>query len=198
MSKLPRLGILGSGAGSNCQSILDAIDEGSLVAEVALVLSDNPDAFILERAKQRGIPAYAIDCRGFKQKFPIESQESVVHQLQDLDVDLVCLAGFMRLIGQPLLSAYPNRILNIHPSLLPLFPGLHAWEQAIQAKATQSGCTVHYVDLGMDTGSIIEQACVPAYEDDTPTSLHARIQEQEHIIYPSAIRKVLKKLGVAS
>ncbi len=172
MSRLPKLGILGSGSGSNCQSIYDAIQSGSLRAEIAVVMSDNPDAYILERARSWGIPAEVIDC-----------------------VDCVCLAGYMRLVKLPLLKEFPSRILNIHPSLLPDFPGLHAWEQAVNAGAAESGCTVHYVDDGMDTGPILGQARVPVLPGDTPESLHARIQEQEHTLYPAMIARVLETLA---
>ena len=188
---LPRLGILGSGSGSNCQSIMDAIDAGTLKAEVAIVLADNPDAYILERARQRGIPAQVIDCRGFKSKFPEESQKEVADALLAHGVDLVCLAGFMRLVRHPLLDAFPARIINIHPALLPAFPGLEAWAQAVRAGATESGCTVHYVDDGMDTGPSLGQARVPVLPDDTPESLHARIQIEEHKLYPAMIVKAL-------
>lgn len=183
-----RIGILGSGSGSNMQAILDAIEDGSLDAEIALVLSDNPDAFILERAKQNDIPSGVIDCRGFKSKFPDEAQQETAEALKAAGVELVCLAGFMRLVRQPLLDAFPNRILNIHPSLLPAYPGLMAWQQAVEDGATESGCTVHHVDAGMDTGPIILQAKVPVLADDNPESLHARIQKEEHRIYPEAIR----------
>lgn len=194
MSFVPRLGVLGSGSGSNCQSIFDAIDSGSLKAEVAIVLSDNPDAYILERAKKRGVKTSVIDCRGFKSKFPDESQYETAELLKSCHVDLVCLAGFMRLVKAPLLQAFPNRILNIHPSLLPAFPGLEAWTQAVEAGVSESGVTVHYVDSGMDTGSIIDQVRVPVMPDDTPETLHARIQVQEHILYPRVIGEVLDKL----
>jgi phosphoribosylglycinamide formyltransferase-1 len=186
-----RIGILGSGKGSNMQSILDAIGNGSLDAEVVLVLSDHPDAPILERARKHGIPTADIDCRGFKSKFPDEAQHETAEALTAARVDLVCLAGFIRLVKQPLLDAFPNRILNIHPSLLPAFPGLDAWKQALEAGATETGCTVHQVDAGMDTGATILQAKVPILADDTPESLHARIQKQEHRVYPEAIRKVI-------
>ena len=171
MSRLPKLGILGSGSGSNCQSIYDAIQSGSLRAEIAVVMSDKPDAYILERA-----------------------QASVAARLKQYGVDCVCLAGFMRLVKLPLLKEFPSRILNIHPSLLPAFPGLHAWEQAVNAGAAESGCTVHYVDDGMDTGPILGQARVPVLPGDTPESLHARIQEQEHTLYPAMIARVLETL----
>ena len=190
-----RLGILGSGSGSNLQAILDAIDAGSLEAEVVLVLSDNPDAFILERARRRGIATQLIDCRGFRTKFPDEAQQETAAALVAAGVDLVCLAGFMRLVRQPLLDAFPGRMVNIHPSLLPAFPGLEAWRQAVEGGASESGCTVHYVDAGMDTGPIILQARVPVLPDDTAATLHARIQEQEHRLYPEAIRIVAARLA---
>ena len=185
-----RLGILGSGSGSNMQAILDAIEDGSLDAEIVLVLSDNPGAFILDRATSNGIPAGLIDCRGFRSKFPDEAQAETARRLLEAGVDIVCLAGFMRLVKRPLLDAFPGRILNIHPSLLPEFPGIDAWKQALAAGATEAGCTVHYVDAGMDTGPIICQAKVPVFPDDTPESLHARIQIEEHRLYPAAIELV--------
>jgi len=191
-----RLGILGSGSGSNMQAILDAIDAGTLDAEISLVLSDNPGAFILERAAKRGIPTGIIECGGFKTKFPDEVQAATAQHLHDAGVDIVCLAGFMRLVKQPLLESFPDRILNIHPALLPAFPGVDAWKQALAAGATESGCTVHYVDAGMDTGPTILQAKVPVLPDDTPETLHARIQVEEHRLYPEAIRVVAEKLGV--
>jgi len=190
-----RLGVLGSGSGSNFQAILDAINQGSLDAEVVLVLSDFSDAKILQRAEQAGIAAGCIDCRGFKSKFPLESQQAVAQQLKQAGVDLVCLAGFMRLIGKPLLEAFPARILNIHPSLLPNYPGLHAWEQAVEDGASESGATVHLVDEGMDTGPILTQGKVAVLEGDTPASLHARIQQVEHALYPQVIRDYAAKLA---
>lgn len=191
-----RLGILGSGSGSNMQAILDAIAAGTLDAEIALVLSDNPDGYILERAKNAGIPTGLIDCRGFKTKFPDEAQAETVAALQAAGVDLICLAGFMRLVKAPLLSAFPDRILNIHPALLPAFPGVAAWKQAIEAGVGESGCTVHYVDDGMDTGPVILQAKVPVFPEDTAETLHQRIQVEEHRLYPEAIRKVADTLGL--
>lgn len=191
-----RLGILGSGSGSNLQAILDAIDDGSLDAEVVLVLSDNPGAYILERAAARGIATGVIDCRGFRTRFPDECQTEVAERLQAAGADLVCLAGFMRLVKRPLLDAFPERILNIHPALLPAFPGLEAWKQAVDAGVSESGCTVHYVDAGMDTGPVILQATVPVLPDDTAETLHARIQVEEHRIYPEAIRRVAETLGL--
>ena len=185
-----RLGILGSGSGSNMQAILDAIGGGTLDAEIALVLSDKPDAYILERARKAGIATGVIDCRGFKTKFPEEAQAETAAALKDAGVELVCLAGFMRLLKAPLLDAFPDRILNIHPSLLPAFPGMEAWKQAVEAGASESGCTVHLVDGGMDSGPVILRATVPVLPDDTAESLHRRIQVEEHRIYPEAIRQV--------
>lgn len=189
-----RLAVLGSGSGSNCQSIFNAIKDGRLDAEVVIVLSDNPDAYILERARQHGVPAEVMDCGGYKNKFPLEVQSAVADKLKALNVDMVCLAGFMRLVKEPLLSAFPRRILNIHPALLPAFPGVEAWRQALEAGAGQAGCTVHYVDAGMDTGEILMQAYVPVLPDDTAESLHARIQVQEHILYPAAILSAISRL----
>lgn len=189
-----RLAVLGSGSGSNCQSIFNAIKDGRLDAEVVIVLSDNPDAYILERARQHGVPAEVMDCSGYKNKFPLEVQAAVADKLKALNVDMVCLAGFMRLVKEPLLSAFPRRILNIHPALLPAFPGVEAWRQALEAGASQAGCTVHYVDSGMDTGEILMQAYVPVLPDDTAESLHARIQVQEHILYPAAILSAISRL----
>ncbi len=196
MSRIPRLGVLGSGSGSNCQSIYEAIQSGELKAQIVVVMSDIPDAYILERARSWGVPAEVIDCHGYKSKFPDEAQAAVAARLKEYDVDLVCLAGFMRLVKAPLLQAFPKRIVNIHPSLLPNFPGLHAWEQAVNAGAAESGCTVHYVDDGMDTGPILGQAKVPVLPDDTAATLHARIQVEEHKLYPAMIDKVLRELSV--
>lgn len=189
-----RLAVLGSGSGSNCQSIFNAIDDGRLNAEVVIVLSDHADAYILERARKRNVPTGVLDCRGFKNKFPLETQAALAEQLKDLQVDIICLAGFMRLVKEPLLAAFPNRILNIHPALLPAFPGVEAWKQALEAGATRTGCTVHYVDAGMDSGEIIMQAHVPVLPGDTPETLHARIQVQEHILYPAAILSAISRL----
>ena len=188
------LGILGSGSGSNMQAILDAIDAGTLDARIALVLSDNPEAYILERARNRGIETALIDCRGFRTKFPDEAQQETAEKLKAAGVDLVCLAGFLRLVKRPLLDAFPNRILNIHPALLPAFPGLEAWKQALDAGVSETGCTVHFVDEGMDTGPVILQEAVPVLPGDTAESLHARIQVVEHRLYPAAIARAAAAL----
>jgi phosphoribosylglycinamide formyltransferase-1 len=187
------LGVLGSGSGSNMQAILDAIDAGTLNARIALVLSDNPDAFILERARKRGIETGIIDCRGFKTKFPEEAQQETADHLKAAGVELVCLAGFLRLVKRPLLDAFPNRIINIHPALLPAFPGLESWKQALDAGVSETGATVHFVDEGMDTGPVILQERVPVLPGDTAESLHARIQVIEHRLYPAAINTLSKR-----
>ena len=184
------LGVLGSGSGSNLQAILDAIADGTLDAQIGLVLSDNPDAFILERAMKHGIETGVIDCLGFKTKFPEDVQVETALRLKAAGVELVCLAGFLRLVKRPLLDAFPNRILNIHPALLPAYPGLDSWKQALEAGEKEAGCTVHFVDEGIDTGPIILQESVPILSDDTAEALHARIQVIEHRLYPAAIRKV--------
>lgn len=194
MAQTIKLGVLGSGSGSNMQAIMDAIEAGSLDAEIVLVLSDNPDAYILERAMKAGITAEVIDCAGFKTKFPDEQQATVADRLKQAGVELVCLAGFMRLVKQPLLDEYPQRILNIHPSLLPAYPGLMAWKQAVEDGASESGCTVHYVDAGMDTGPIIKQARVALLAGDTAESLHQRIQLEEHKLYPEVIAALAQTL----
>lgn len=172
------------------QAILDAIDSGALDARIALVLSDNPEAFILERARNHGIQTGVIDCRGFKTNFSEEAQAETALRLKEVGVEVVCLAGFLRLVKLPLLEMFPQRILNIHPSLLPAFPGLESWKQALDAGAKEAGCTVHFVDSGMDTGPIILQESVPILSDDTAESLHARIQVIEHSLYPAALRKM--------
>jgi phosphoribosylglycinamide formyltransferase-1 len=181
------LGVLGSGRGSNLQSVLDAIAAGRLDARVAVVLADVADAFILERARRAGIPAQAIDCAPFKTKLDGAAEQQVIATLREHQVDTVVLAGFMRMVKPGLLAAFPNRVLNIHPALLPAFPGLAAWKQALDYGARVAGCTVHFVDAGMDTGPIIVQRTVPVLTDDTAESLHARIQEQEHLAYPEAL-----------
>lgn len=189
MAKL-KLGVLGSGAGSNMQSIVDAIDAGELDAEIKLVLADFPDAKILERAAKHGIENRYLDCAPWKTKLEGEAEERAIKWLKEAGVDTVVLAGFMRIVKPALLAAFPNRVINIHPALLPAFPGVHGWTQALDYGCKVAGVTVHFVDAGTDTGPIIVQKTVPVLEDDTPESLHARIQVQEHIAYPEALRIV--------
>ena len=185
-----KLGVLGSGKGSNFRAIADAIARGELNAEVRIVISDVADAGILTLARERGIPAAHIPPGRFKTKLEPEQEQRLVEMLRDAGVNLVVLAGYMRMVKAPLLDAFPRRVINIHPSLLPAYPGLEAWKQAIEAGATRSGCTVHYVDSGMDTGEIIAQSEVPVLPGDTAETLHARIQIAEHQLYPAVISQI--------
>ena len=183
-----RLGILGSGSGSNMQSILDAIEAGTLEADMACVISDVEGARILERGTGCGIPSHYVDHAPFKTKLDGEAEARCIELLKGHGVNTVVLAGFMRIVKSGLLAAFPQRILNIHPALLPAFPGLASWKQALMYGAKVTGCTVHFVDAGMDTGPIITQRTVPVLDDDTPEALHARIQVEEHEAYPEALR----------
>ena len=183
-----KLGVLGSGAGSNMQSIVDAISAGTLDAEVRLVLADVPDAKILDRARRHSIPCRFLDCSPWKTKLEGAAEDECIRLLREAGVDTVVLAGFMRIVKPGLLAAFPNRVVNIHPALLPAFPGVHSWAQALDYGCKVAGVTVHFVDAGTDTGPILVQRAVPVMEDDTPETLHARIQVQEHIAYPEALR----------
>ena len=180
--------VLGSGSGSNCQSLIDAIEAGDLCATIVCVITDVEDALILERARTNGIPAHFMSGAPFKTKIEGEAERAYIDLIQSYDADVIVLAGFMRIIKSAMLAAFPNRILNIHPALLPAFPGVAGWKQALDYGAKVAGCTVHFVDEGTDTGPVILQKVVSVLDDDTPESLHARIQEQEHIAYPEALR----------
>ncbi len=186
MSKKLRIGALASGGGTNLQAIIDRCQDGSLPAEIVLIISNNQDAGALERAFKAGIPALCIDHRSYASRE--EFDRKIVGALQDAKVDLVVLAGFMRLISEIFVEAFPNRIMNIHPALLPAFPGLHVQRKALEYGVRFSGCTVHFVDTGTDTGPIIIQAVVPVLDSDTEATLSARILKQEHQIYPRAIK----------
>jgi phosphoribosylglycinamide formyltransferase (EC 2.1.2.2) len=183
-----RLAILLSGRGSNFEAIARNIREGRLQAEIAAVVSNVPDAPGLAAARLFGLPAYSLPSRGVATD---EYARWLVDLLEPLSIDLICLAGFMRRVGAPLIERYPQRILNIHPSLLPSFPGLNVQQQAIDYGVKVSGCTVHFVDAGLDTGPIIRQAAVPVLDDDTASTLAARILAEEHRIYSEAIALVL-------
>jgi phosphoribosylglycinamide formyltransferase-1 len=185
--KKVKLGVLVSGRGSNLQAIIDNIVSGSLAAEIAVVVSDQPDAYALERARKHNIAAMHVSAKGYMGRRD-EYDALLAKELQKHNVDLVCLAGFMRILTPTLIKAYPHRILNIHPALLPAFPGLHVQKAALAHGVKFSGCTVHFVDEGMDTGPIIIQAVVPVLDDDTEDSLSARILKQEHKIYSRAIQ----------
>jgi len=186
MNKI-HIGVLVSGRGSNLQAIIDNIERGQLAAEIAVVISDQADAYSLERARKHNLQAVHVSAKGYKGDRDAYDA-LLVQELQKKGVDLVCLAGFMRIITPVLIAAFPHRILNIHPSLLPAFPGLHVQKAAIDHGAKFSGCTVHFVDEGMDTGPIIIQAAVPILDSDTEDSLSARILRQEHKIYSRAIQ----------
>ena len=186
MSRL-KIGVLGSGSGSNMQSIVDEIEAGRLDAEVRVVLADVPDAKILDRAKRHGILCQYLDCAPWKTKLEGPAEDRCIEILKDAGVDTVVLAGFMRIVKPKLLAAFPNRVLNIHPALLPAFPGVHSWTQALDYGCKVAGVTVHFVDGGTDTGPIIVQKAVPVLEDDTPETLHARIQVEEHKAFPEAL-----------
>lgn len=183
------IGVLGSGNGTNYQAIADAITAGTLTnARVGVVLSDKPDARILQRAREAGAPALHVDPGPFKTKLDADAEARYVAVLREHDVELVVLAGFMRIVKATLLAAFPSRIVNTHPSLLPAFPGLAAWEQALEYGAKVTGCTIHIVDEQVDHGPILAQASVPVRPDDTPDTLHARILEQEHALYPQVLQ----------
>jgi phosphoribosylglycinamide formyltransferase-1 len=185
---MKKLGILLSGRGSNFEAIADNVAAGTIPAEIAIVVSNKPNARGLQRAKERGIPAEYIASRGLERE---EYDRRVVARLKEAQVDLVCLAGFMRLLSAYFVEQFPNRILNIHPSLLPSFPGLEAQKQALEHGVKFSGCTVHFVDERLDAGPIVVQAIVPVLDDDTDESLSARILQEEHRIYTDAINLVL-------
>jgi phosphoribosylglycinamide formyltransferase-1 len=183
-----RLGVLASGRGSNFQAILNAINEDRVDADVVVALSDRADAYALERAGKRGIPAFAVNPKEYGSR---EAYDQVlVNHLKEQGVDLVILAGYLRLVSKPMLAAYPNRILNIHPGLLPSFPGLNPQKQALHHGVRFSGCTVHFVDDTVDNGPILIQAVVPVFEGDTEETLSLRILIQEHRIYPEAIQLI--------
>lgn len=182
-----RLGVLGSGKGSNFEAILAAIARGELAAEVALVISDNKEARILELARAAGIRAVFADPGPWKNKLDDAAQKEICDRLRAAEVDLVVLAGFMRRLKEPVLSAFPRRIINIHPSLLPAFPGREAWVQALEAGVAETGCTVHLVDAGLDTGPALAQAAVPILPGDDAEAVRARINAAEQILYPRAI-----------
>ncbi|HEX4346422.1 MAG TPA: phosphoribosylglycinamide formyltransferase [Vicinamibacterales bacterium] len=185
----PRISVLVSGRGSNLQSIIDAIRRGDLNATIAVVVSNKPDAYALTRAREAGIEGVFLNPKEYTGREAYDA--AIVDVLKARDVSLVCLAGFMRLISAPLLDAFPNRILNIHPSLLPAFPGLDGQRQALQHGVRFAGCTVHLVTAGLDDGPIVLQAAVPVRDDDTEETLAARILAEEHRLYPDAIQIVL-------
>jgi phosphoribosylglycinamide formyltransferase-1 len=190
MSGKPSIAVLISGSGSNLQAIIDASERGEIPARVGLVVSNKADAYGLIRAQRHGIPAEVIDHRAFPTREAFDAK--LVEVIRASGAVLVCLAGFMRVVTPVFLRAFPHRILNIHPALLPSFPGTHGPRQAVEYGVRFSGCTVHFLDEGVDTGPIVVQAVVPVYEDDTEETLAARILKEEHKIYPMAIRLFLE------
>jgi phosphoribosylglycinamide formyltransferase-1 len=187
-----RLGILISGRGSNMQALVAACADGRVPAEVAIVISNRADAVGLEWAREQRIGTAVLSHRDYPDR---ESHDrAVVARLRDASVDWVCLAGYMRLLSAEFVAAFPNRILNIHPSLLPSFPGLHAQRQAIEYGVRVSGCTVHLVDTELDHGPIVVQRAVPVHDDDTEDDLAARILEQEHVAYPEAVGRLVSQI----
>ena len=187
-----RLGILGSGKGSNFVAIADACASGKIPAQVALVLSDVEDAGILAQARERNLPAKFIPPGKFRTKLDEDAERAFVGALQEAKVDLIVLAGFMRVLKGEFLRAFEGRIVNIHPSLLPSFPGLAAWKQALDHGVKVTGCTVHFVDAGVDAGPIIGQQTVPVLDNDTPESLIQRIHGAEHELYPRCVAAIAR------
>jgi phosphoribosylglycinamide formyltransferase-1 len=186
-----RIGVLISGRGSNLQSMIDAIGAGRLNATIAVVVSNRSDAAGLQRARAAGIETLCLSPRDYPDRLAYD--QAILDHLRTRDVHLICLAGFMRLVGPPLLEAFPNRILNIHPSLLPKYAGLHPQQQALDDHAAESGATVHIVNKDLDAGPIVLQQSVPVMPGDTAATLAARILEVEHQLYPLAIQRVLDR-----
>jgi phosphoribosylglycinamide formyltransferase-1 len=182
-----RLGILGSGKGSNMAAIAQACGAGKISARIAVVISDVGDAGILQHAREYGVPGEFIAPGKYRTKLDDDAERAYIQRLRDARVDLIVLAGFMRILKGEFLKAFANRVVNIHPSLLPAFPGLESWKQALDHGVKITGCTVHFVDQGVDSGPIIAQETVPVLEADTPETLHARIQEAERRLYPAVI-----------
>jgi len=192
VKRLP-VGILGSGKGSNCRVILERIRSGDLAADARVIISDVLDAPILDIAREFSVANAYLPPGRFRTRLEPEIEEALVKMLRQAGVHLVVLAGFMRVLHATMLNAFPRRIINIHPALLPKFPGLEAWKQALAAGETVTGCTVHFVDEKIDHGQIIAQREVPILPHDTPESLHARIQVAEHQLYPAAIAEFCEK-----
>ncbi len=192
MKRLP-VGILGSGKGSNCRVILERIRSGDLAADARVIISDVLDAPILDIAREFSVANAYLPPGRFRTRLEPEIEEALVKMLRQAGVHLVVLAGFMRVLHAPMLNAFPRRIINIHPALLPKFPGLEAWKQALAAGEIATGCTVHFVDEKIDHGQIIAQREVPILPHDTPESLHARIQVAERQLYPAAIAEFCEK-----
>ena len=186
MKKKVNIGVLVSGSGTNLQSIIDNSEKGLLDADIKVVISNNPDSYALERSKKHNIPAVLIEQGDFKNREGFDRK--MIEVLNSYSVELVAMAGFMRVLSPAFLKAFPMRVINIHPAILPSFPGLHGQQQAFDYGVKFSGCSVHFADEGVDTGPIIIQAVVPVYDDDTEDSLSERILKEEHKIYSQAIQ----------
>ena len=197
MTRLP-IAILGSGKGSNCRAILERIRSGDLAAEARLVVSDVLDAPILDIAREFGVANAYLPPGRFRTRLEPAMEEQLVQMLRNANIELVVLAGFMRVLHEPMLKAFRRRIINIHPSLLPKFPGLESWKQALVAGETVTGCTVHYIDERIDHGQILAQREVRILPNDTAESLHARIQALEHELYPAVITEFCERYSEAS
>ena len=185
-----KLAVLVSGRGSNLQAIIDSIEKNNLAAEISLILSNVQDAYALHRGKKHGLESVFLNPKNFPSRDDYEKK--MIELLQTKSIDLVCLAGFMRILGKKFIEAFSGKIINIHPSLLPAFPGLNVQEKALEYGAKFSGCTVHFVNEKVDDGAIILQAIVPILDEDDVKSLSQRILEQEHMIYPEAIRLIIE------
>jgi phosphoribosylglycinamide formyltransferase-1 len=188
-----KIAVLGSGKGSNFRAILNAAMAGQLKIHPVLAISDNPDAGLLNLAENLGVTTKVIHEPKFRTRLSEEVEAELVEAIRASGAELIVLAGWMRLVKTQMLEAFPRRIINIHPSLLPAFPGLEAWKQALDARVEKTGCTVHFVDGGMDTGEIIAQNEVPVLPGDTAESLHARIQDAEHRLYPEVIARFARR-----
>ncbi len=188
-----KIAVLGSGKGSNFRAILNAAMAGQLKIQPVLAISDNADAGLLNLAENLGVTTRVIHEPKFRTRLSEEVEAELVEAIRASGAELIVLAGWMRMVKTQMLEAFPRRIVNIHPSLLPAFPGLEAWRQALEARVEKTGCTVHFVDGGMDTGEIIAQSEVPVLPGDTPETLHARIQEAEHRLYPEVIARFARR-----
>lgn len=188
-----KIAVLGSGKGSNFRAILNAAMAGQLHIRPVLAVSDNEQAGLLSLADNLGVATRIVREEKYRTRLSMEMESLLVADLRASGAELIVLAGWMRMVKSPLLEAFPRRIVNIHPSLLPAFPGLEAWKQALAAGVEKTGCTVHFVDEGMDTGEILAQSEVPVFPADTPESLHARIQEAEHRLYPEVIARFARR-----
>ncbi|MCB5951021.1 phosphoribosylglycinamide formyltransferase [Enterococcus sp. BWT-B8] len=186
-----RIAVFASGSGSNFQAIAESVQAGKIDGEIVLLFSDQKDAKVLERAEKLGIPSASFSPKDFSSKGIYEAE--LLHLLEEKEVELIVLAGYMRLIGPVLLEAYPEKIINIHPSLLPLFPGLHGIRDAFEAKVEETGVTIHFIDKGIDTGPVIVQEKVAIHSDDTLEGLEEKIHKVEHRLYPIVIQKIIQE-----